>query len=610
MEELLPYYERELAFVRGTSREFAKRYPKIAAGLGLTGEACEDPHVERMIESFALLTARVSKKLDDDYPEFTESLLEVLYPHYMRPFPSSSIVQFDLGSRIGELKETTLIPRGTYVTSKPVRKVPCKFRTVYDVTLSPIMVASAQYFSSPMLPQGVSFPPETTGRLSIKFELPDKALTFNDIDLSKLRCYLHGEASLVAMLRDTLFMKVNHAFVEYPERKWQRLEKVPLASCGFEENEALIDLPASSHPAYRLLAEYFAFSEKFNFFDIPWKELYELIGRANSFTLHLLTHGISADSNEARLMETTSKDNIRLGCTPIVNLFEYQGEPIRVTQMMTEYPALADGRYSNGFDVYSIDKVFEVQEQAEATHVAEVRPFFSLRHGEGEDRKGGYWTATRDAAMSERSPGYETVISIVDSDYNPMVPRVDTLSIKMTCTNRDLPTFLSIGQREGDLLMEGDVVDAVRLLRRPTPSVRFAKGRGMHWRLISHLSLNHLSLVDTGLSALKETLHLYNLSMSSAITRQIEGLIGIDHALSTLWLEGEPFATFIKGIEIRLTINPDHFVGTSLHTFISVLDRFFGLYVHINSFTRLVILSDDGTELMRCQPCSGGLNLV
>jgi type VI secretion system protein ImpG len=611
MEDLLPFYERELGFMRNASREFAKRYPKITAGLGLSGENCEDPHVERLIEAFALLTARVNKKIDDDYPEFTEALLEVLYPHYLRPFPSCSIAQFDLGARAVELKNVLTVPRKTYLKSRPVRKVPCVFRTVYDVDLSPLLIDSIRYYAAPMTPSGISIPPETTARLSLTLKLADPAALLKSVaSLGKLRIYLHGETSLVATLRDCFFMNVCKAFLETSSGVWQPLKKIPVAQAGFGDDEAVLDFPASSHPAYRLLMEHFAFPEKFNFVDLPLDEIMEEAGHLNKIVLHFLIKGIPADSNTARLLETVSTDNLRLHCSPIVNLFEMHADPIRVTQKVHEYPVVAGGRAAYGYEVYSIDKVLEVRESPSNEDVVEVRPFFSLRHGEGEDRDGGYWTLSRDPAIEEKSPGYETQISIVDSEFNPMTPRVDTLSVQMTCSNRDLPALLSASPSEGDLLLEGGAVEAIHLMRRPTPARRFSKGRGVQWRLISHLSLNHLSMTETGLPALKETLHLYNLSNSAVFTRQIEGLLHLDSRPATLWLEGEPFATFIRGVEIHLTLNPDNFVGTSLHTFISVLNRFFSLYVHINSFIQLVILDPNGLEIMRCAPCSGDAILV
>ncbi|MFC4278634.1 type VI secretion system baseplate subunit TssF [Achromobacter aloeverae] len=606
MEDLLPYYERELNFLRSSSRDFAQRYPKIASRLGLSAENSEDPHVERMIESFALLGARINKKLDDDYPEFTEALFEVLYPHYLRPFPSCSVACFDAGQVAAQLTAPARIPRGTELKSHPVRGVACRFRTVYDVTLLPLAITEVSYVSSASAPAG-NLPAGMTGRLSIRLECLGEAMNFAALPASKVRVYLHGEPSFVAALRDCLFLRTAAAYVESRPGRWEAVAGMPISEVGLADDEALIDYPARSHPAYRLLAEHFVFAEKFNFVDIDLQSLRGAVGAARAFTLHLAVRGVRADSNTARLLESVGTDNLRLGCTPVVNLFKQRADPIRVTHMAASYPVVADARRAYGYDIYAIDRVRQVRQGAQGESVVEFRPFYSLQHGDTPEGAGHYWTARRDELVAQRSPGYETEISLVDIDFDPSVPQVETLSIDLTCTNRDLPAQLAAGQPGGDLFLEGGTVArAIRMLRRPTHSHRFPQGHAAHWRLISHLALNHLSLVQSGLPALKETLRLYDLSHSAVAARQIEGLVGLDYRPATHWMAGEPFATFVRGIEIRLTLNEDNFVGTSLHAFVAVMNRFFGLYVHANSFVQLVVLSRrNSDELLRCPPCNG-----
>ena len=209
--------------------------------------------------------------------------------------------------------------------------------------------------------------------------------------------------------------------------------------------------------------------------------------------------------------------------------------------------------------------------------------------------------------MARQSPGYETELSFVDLDFNPVVPKTDVVGVELTCSNRDLPTRLAYGVSGGDLVIEGgSPARSIELLRKPTSPLRFARGHSAHWRLISHLSLNHLSLSQSGLPAVKEMLRLYDLSSSSVSSRQIEGIVGLEHVPSTTWLAGEHFGSVVRGIEIRMTIDEAGFVGTGIAAFAQVMDRFFGLYVHANSFTRFVLLSArNGEELVRCDPRSG-----
>jgi type VI secretion system protein ImpG len=613
MDDLLPYYERELGFLRRYSNDFAERYPKIAARLAMSADHCEDPHVERMIESFALLGARINKKLDDDYPEFTEALLEVMYPHYLRPFPSCSIAQFDESASSALVTEVATVARHTELTSRPIRGVACRFRTAYDVTLPALTLSHVAYAPIVTAPAATLLPAGATGSISITIEASHPGVDLAALSGLSLRVNMHGEPSLVAALSDGLFLNTAATFVEADRNgRWRATPSPVISEVGFDEEDALIEFPARSHPAYRLLTEYFAFPDKFNFFDIDLAALLRIAGPCRRLTLHLVLKDVRADSRSARVLETLTAANLRLGCTPVVNLFSQRGEPIRVTHTAVAYPVVADARRAFAHEVYSIDSVKRVRQTSAGDEVTEFRPFYALRHGESGEHAGHYWMARRDEVVAERSPGFETEISIVDLDLTPSVPQTDTLSLELTCTNRDLPAGLAFGLAGGDLFVEGgSVARTITMLRRPTPSARFKRGHGAHWRLISHLALNHLSLVQSGLPTLKEMLRLYDLPRTAVSGRQVEGLVGLDHKPAIRWLPGQPFATFVRGIEIVLTIDTDSFVGTSLHHFVRVMDRFFGLYVHVNSFIQLVVISKHTSEeMVRCAPRSGDSILV
>jgi type VI secretion system protein ImpG len=659
MENLLPHYERELALLRQSSMSFAERYPKIAGRLQLSNDVSQDPHVERMIESFALLAARVHKRLDDDFPLFTESMLEVLYPHYLRPFPSCSIAQFDMGAAAGQMSKSADVARGTVLNSRPVKGVACKFRTTQTVTLRPLRIAQVAFRNSVLAPEGTRLPPGATSVLSITLELSSPQASWGVLHGQALRVYLDGEASQVSVLREALCQKVVGVMTQTaPHQAWMSAASLGVEDAcpqlvGFSDDEALIDFDARSHAAYRLLTEYFAFPDKFNFIDltvpVPANLRKAIEGggdgvdarHGRSLTLHLLLSNVRSDSDESRLLETIQARNLVLGCTPVVNLFSQPADPIRITHTSSSYPVLPDSRRAFGYEVYSIDRVYRVLQTPQGESVDEFRPFFSLRHddlmpfdeadisasapnlaalrrqrarqSQGEGRAPGrYWHARRDEDLAEQSPGYETEISIVDIDFEPALPQTETLSLTVSATNRDLPTLLAFGAPGGDLTLDGgSLAREIRMLRKPTASQRFERGRGTLWRLISHLSLNHLSLSSGGIDALKEMLRLYDLPRSASNRRQVDGLVSIEFRATTAWLPGEPFATFVRGTQVRLTVDEDSFVGTGLGLLAAVLDHFFGLYVHINSFTQLTIVSArTQEEVLACPPRNGDKPLV
>ena len=647
MDDLLPHYERELAFLRTRAGDFARQYPKIAGRLQLSGDVGDDPHVERLIEAFAFLSARIHKRLDDDFPLFTEALLEVLYPHYLRPFPSCAIARFDLGAQAAQMSKSLTVPRGTSLISRPVKGVTCRFRTTADVQLLPIEVSEVSHRHAVQSPDSARVPPGVTSVLSITLRKRTPQMSWHALLSKPWRVHLDGESSQVSVLREALCRRTRAVrFACQPHRPWQlpaQPEALPQPA-GFGDDEALIEWDDRAHPAYRLLAEYFGFAEKFNFVDLPAMAAPAgLVGAHGGgggmadgdaavpadaeppeLTCHLLMDGLRADSDEARLLETVQATNVVLGAVPVINLFPHAADPIRVTHRQAEYPVVVDGRRAHGHEVHSLIRVHRVRQTAHGDAIDEVRPFFSLQHDElldeleartdgmSKPRCLAYWQMHRDEELAERSPGHEVSISFVDASQNPMTPAVETLSLDVMATNRDLPHLLAPGTVGGDLFMEGGgPARSITLLRKPTRSHRVERGKGMLWRLVSQLSLNHLSLTAGGIDALRELLRLYDLPNSASNRRQIDGLVGIDFLPDTAWIPGEPFATFVRGTLVRMTVDEGGFVGSGLGLFASVMDRFFGLYVHVNSYARLQVLSArTGEVLITCQPRHGDRQLL
>ena len=612
MEQLLPYYESELGYLRRNLREFAERYPKIAGRLLISGDVCEDPHTERMIESFALLNARIAKRLDDDYPEFTHALFDVLYPHYLRPFPSCSIARFDLSGAAQQGAAAT-VARGTQLATRPVRGAACTFRTVYPVAMTPLALSAARFSEILRAPEAVRPPAGASACISLTLTCQAEQASIGALAGAPLRVFIDGESSFCAALRDALFMRTIVAYAEAEgSGRWLALPAPPIQSAGFDADESLIDFPARSHAAYRLLTEYFCFPEKFNFFDIDLAALGAALPGAAAITLHLALSGIRSDSNTARMLATLSTNNLLLGCTPVVNLFRQRGEPIRLTHTTASYPVLGDARRAFAFEVQSIDSVNLVRQTPQGESVVEFRPFYSLRHAQTADQHGHYWAMRRDETLAERSPGFETQITIVDIDFDPAAVETDTLNLELTCSNRDLPAQLSYGQDGGDLFLEGGSSGrSIHFLRKPSVSWRFPGGRSAHWRLISHLALNHLSISAGGVEAFREMLALYDLPRAPSSQRQIGGVRSIEQQATSAWLAGNPFNCLVRGVQVRLAIDEEAFVGSGIHAFATIVERFLALYVHANSFTQLVIVSaKTGEALCTCQPKSGDLSLL
>lgn len=610
MKHLRSYYERELSTLRSYSKEFAAAYPAQAQQLGMAGGPEDDPHIARFIQATALSNARIAQLIDNNDVKVTEALLSVNYPHYLRPFPSVSIIHADTARTVATTSSVTTIARGAMLSAKSKEGPPCKFRTIYDLHLSPLTLSNAQFHPLIDIPISLPRPAAVNAAISIDIECAAGTIDLQRLSLEGIRCFIHAEPSLSALIRDTLFMRTQSAYLQLGDDFWIALDSIPLQAAGLADNEAMLEQDANAHPAYRLLMEYFAFPEKFNFFDINWAQLAPHVPEGcRRVTLHL---GVCQPSScdAAYKLAALSSSNFLLRCTPVINLFKRSACPIEVTHTTPDYALMPEGSPANAYDVHSIDSVTMTTIAPAGPLHTEVRPYYALRHGEAAAQRGYYYLLRRDSARTLARNGHDLRISLIDLHLDPLSVTNASLSIELTCTNRDLPTALRCGAPGGDLDME-HATDGmpIRLLRAPTPPYRLRTDA--HWRLISHLSLNHCSLVQEGLGNLQEVLTLYDLTQSPVSQKQIGGITGLSHRPAIAWLRGDGHNTPIHGVEVRLLLDEEAFVGSSLHLFAQILDHFFGLYVHINSFSQLTIIShSSGKELIRCIPRNGAIQLL
>lgn len=600
-------YADELSVIKILNAEFAEAFPAMASQLGMQDGQRIDPHIERLIQATALSNARTAKLIDDNDQKLTEALLLVNYPHYVRPFPSIAIVRAATVD-VDTMTAPGQIARGATLVANVDGAPQCHFTTAYDVPLTPLVLTKVAFSSQIAVPPSLPRPPAVSTMLSIVIECKAASLSFAQLRLDQLRMFIDAEPTLCATTRDVLFMHATAAYLEI-DGAWLALKTVPLRPVGFAPNEALLPRNALSHHAYLLLTEYFVYPEKFNFFDIDWAALAPHLPPAcRRLTLHLGLAGVPADSHLAHALSQLTKDNFVLGCTPAVNLFKHAACPIELTNTAPDYELIPDGSPADAYDIYSVDKVTTVNRSRKGPALAEFRPYYSLRHGEAGGRAGRYYVVRRDALMGLSDPGHETRISLVDLDLDPLATANASVSINLTCTNRDLPGSLGYGDCTLTLDQETDGL-SLRFLRRPTPQYRFDAED--HWRLIAHLTLSHCALTPDGLTLLQETLALYDLPQSTVSQRQIAGIVGLDHRTSAVWMREDGRSSLVHGLAVRITLDEDAFAGTGLHLFVSVLDHFFALYVHCHSFTQLTAVSQSsGKELMRCPPRSGAINML
>ncbi|MES2114070.1 MAG: type VI secretion system baseplate subunit TssF [Pseudomonadota bacterium] len=612
-KDILPFYEREHGNLVQRLRKFSEENPQLASALGIVEGECTDPNLQRFTEAVVMMGAHVVQQIEDSSHILTAAVMNANYPHYDRPMPSASIARFDYGEReVRSMSGAVTIPRGTYLQTLAQQDVVYRFHTIYPVTIAPIVISSARFTTHCNIPPGVRLPQGATSMISITIESTSATMGLAQLGVETLRVFLDGDPSLRTTLRDLLFMQTVGAYVEADRSQvWEKLKQVPILAAGFREDEALLPCDARAHPAYRLLTEYFACPEKFNFIGIDLAGACKLLPpETRSLTLHLAITGAGVDTRTAQVLQPLSHNNFLLSCTPVVNLFKRAATPVDLSHTRTEYPLLASVDHAAAYEIHSVVSVRVVRDTPTGTKITEFHPYYAMRHGQAGGRRGHYWSIRRDSVRAQTSPGFETQIALTDIDLNPLALETATVSIDLVCTNRDLPSTLQLGQPNGDLKLErASGGYPIRLLRKPSATYRFPAEA--HWRLISQLALNHRSLVQQDIAAFTELLQLHNLPQSPVQQRQIDAIAGLSFKQARCWLNDRHGGARVNGFEIHLTLDLGAFAGSGIHAFIQVLDHFFGLYAEINTYTQLcVFCKSTGKEIIRCLPRSGDSTLA
>ncbi len=611
-DDLLLYYERELTYMRQIGAQFAEKYPKIASRLVLEPSKCDDPHVERMLEAFAFLAARVHLKIDDDFPEITEALLGIVYPHFIRPLPSMSIVQFHLDPEKGKLTTGLRVERNSLLYSRPVDGVPCKFRTCVDTTLWPVSVTAAGWTTPDRLKPPLRAA-EAAGALRLELTCPSSDVELGKLELERLRFFLDGESALVHTIYELLCCNLVQIVVRdlSPGARTPAFTLPPdsLRPVGFEADEGMLPYPRRSFIGYRLLQEYFTFPEKFFFLDLSGLRPAFASGFKRSAEVIFLISRFEGEERRQRLETGISTNTFRLGCTPVVNLFPQTAEPILLDQQKYEYPVIPDVRRPLAMEVFSVDQVASLKLQQQ--EITEYQPFYSFRHSVSKNGQQTFWIANRRPSVRPNDEGTEIELALVDLAFRPARPGTDTLTVRITCTNRDLPARLPFGNEGGDFELEsGASIKRIVALTKPTRPVRPPLGKAIQWRLISHLSLNYLSLVSEGREALQEILKLYNFTDSAYAGKIVEGIAGLTSSRRFARVVSEEGIAFARGTRVELELDEDQFVGGGVYLFASVIESFLALYASMNSFSQLVATVKQRREVLREWPPRAGRKIL
>ena len=596
-DPLLRYYMAELDYLMAEGAAFADRFPKAARSLASGAGGAPDPQVDRLIESFAFLTARLQMSLDSGWPEAPEGLLTQLYPHLVAPVPSMAIASLTADPDNPNALAGEIAPRGMSLLSKTgdvgidYDRLTCRFRTVYPVALWPLTISDVALDE----PARHALPPRVgrtetvlrltlscAGRLSFDaFPTPPAQLRFH---LHADDHYMSTERRTVLQLYDLLFNNVVDVLVRRDgEADFIALpsNQIRLLPVGFAPDEGALPHPVEAHQGYRLLQEYFAFPDKFLFFDLVG--LPPIRSGRSIEMLFLL---------DRRERLTLKPGMFRLGCTPIVNLFARTSEPIRLEPTRYEYRLNPDNRWERATEIHSILKISTTAAADDDRGV--IEPFFAFTHAAASRGQRSRWLARRRPINRADMTGDEILLSFHDEEeFTRMTPSAPVLFAHTLCTNRDVAAQLPSGAGLEIEIALPIGPNGARCLTAPTPQLRPPLGGRTLWRLVSHLSLNHRSLVEgpRGIEAMREILRLYGHAADPSIDSQINALTAVSTRRIVDRVGQDVWRGFLRGTEITIDYDMDAFINANASPFLlgQVLSPFFGLYAAINSFTQLVM---------------------
>lgn len=587
------YYKKELIALRRDGSAFSKKNPGLSSYLSKEGQ---DPDVERLLEGFSFLTGRLQQRLDQELPEVAHTLVELLWPNYTRPMPSFSIIQFD---SVNDSTTNTYVKKDTEVLSKiKPDAIQCKFKTVYDTLVMPFDLNTVNYYVHGK---------KSTLELNMKMTASGN---LNDLIFNNLRIYLSGSkfVSQDLYLYLTRFIESIEIIInDENKRKISNLNipKNSIKPIGFDSSESMLPQPLSIFDGYKLLQDFFCFKDKFLFVDILNLNKIssldsEVLSKSNSFTIKINFSKKMSKSNQQ-----PTKENLSLYCTPIVNLFEADSVPIRKNLEYSEFLVLPADLDKNHSEVFSIEQVRGWISRKNAYR--NYLPFESFEHLDDDNE---YYSArTKLSNDGERTNTYLRFSSAIDTE-DTISTINSTVSVKILCTNKDIPSSLFLGDICISNTLSNTGTLSFRNITIPTVSYPPPISGDFLWRIISNMSLNYLSLNDIKtFRTILETYDFfgaYDVKQRDKTSMILKGIESISYETTEMIDKGFP----IRGMHVKLEIDPTKFscLGEA-YLFCSVLNEFFALYSNINSFHKLSV-DIQNEELFMWKPKMGSIELI
>ncbi len=577
-DDLLEYYRRELAYLREEGSSFALRHPRVAQRLALSGQESPDPHTERLIESVAFLGARIHRDLDREFPRVASALLENLCPALAQSVPSMTVAQFALDVSQGKVTAGQRVPRGAMLQATAAGGEICHFRVAWDTTLWPLEI------------DRVDLADPRTLRIAIRCAVGHDLA---ELEIDRLRLHLAGDPLVLMPLHELVLTALEDVVVESGDGALHSLGVEALREVGFDEGQEVLPTPAHAHPAYTLLQEYFAFPRKFQFFDLVG--LLGRLGRGREFAIRLRF------DRAPRALAAVGRENLRLGCVPVVNLFERTSEPVRVDRQRDEYLLVADRRHEAVTEIHSVLSV--IATDPDAARPQQVPSAYAPPSSQDDPAVEVAWLARREPSLRKGIGGTDTYLAFIDRADVRAAPNASVVYAQVMCTNRRLAEQVPAGSRLIGRSVSGSL--RIRTLYEPSAERAAPMAHQALWQLVAMLRLNHRSLVDDapGGQALRDMLLLFA-GERARDQAQVRGLLSLRAAPGTARVGRETWRGHCRGTDVDLEFDPEAFAGGSPVLLAAVLARFLGLYTTVNAFVRLRVLARG--EVIKQWPAMSG----
>lgn len=570
------YFEEELSYFREKSSSFAKKYPEVASALGISDDSVDDPEIARLVESVCLLNSRIQKRLDDDFSDFTESLLRVIYPDYLKPVPAYSLFKVDVNN---DANAKAVIPRNSLFEVGEKGGEHCFFSTTRDLEIYPMQLQNVNIYNAPFDESNIVDLPKANTMLEFVFNSTDASQTLRDIGVNKIDLHIRSSGNLAMRIYDEIRINLLDIYVECSGQVFHLGSKA-LYNPNFELDSTVIPYSKNTFPGLGLLSEFFMFQDVFCMFRFDLSSILEhLNGGTCKVKLYL-------KESRSEVLHLIQKEHFNLYTVPVINLYREFTDPIEINFMKDAYPLIiSDNRTRRS--LYSVEKIYATRDSVKKA-VLEL-------YDEKFDFSG---STKRWMLKTENNDGFiEGKVSFVDLSHNVAVHDSCDMVAEVMVTDGYRVNGINFADVAISPMKAMNIPGSLKFLRRPSVQINPREEKSDNWDILAHLKLNYLFAVsyDELLLQLKCLFKLYNRNGSRQNDIYIDAMKHIQYssAVEPIRISGKSY--YACGARIVVTLNP-HELSDGIYVFAEFLNKFFSLFVSFNSFVQLSVMLEGSDE--------------